>query len=228
MTSKLSQLLDLAAQDSQRRKRYREMGQAELAPTSEELMDILRLGYWPLSHLEDRNHWLAQGQAEDDCGLPWNGPFPTDQPVSGYLHNLYIQDHVHIWLHIAQGNQLESDDVSCINWGWGLPHSSPDDGGHQRTHTITSFAQVDHLLCHEWPQWVEQQWPDIDAQMQKYLIDTQMLCTRNSEEARDAEIHSDLAALAWGHWGHVVKLGLEHFEFADWSALDEIDSWIKK
>jgi hypothetical protein len=226
MTSKLSQLLDLMQQDQQRRQRYQASRQAELAPTAEETWDILQLGYWPLSNLESRNHWLATGEPEDDLGLPWNGPRPTDQPVTGYLHNCYIQDHVHIWIHIAQGNYIESDGVSALSWGWGIMNSGPD-VGHQQSFPITGFAQVDHLLTTEWPHWFQQQWPEIDAQMQKYCVD---LGQQRGDPAapEDVKIYANLCELAWRHWGPALQLGLENFEFHDWSALDEIQGWIQR
>jgi hypothetical protein len=225
MTSKLSQLLDLMEQDQQRRQRYQASRQAELKPTAEETWDILRLGYWPLSRLESIDHWLATGEPEDDQLLMWTGLTP-DQGVTGYLHNCYIQDHVHLWIHIAQGNSIESDGVTYLNWGWSIMNPGSD-LGHQQSFPITGFAQVDHLLTTQWPQWLNQQWPEIDAQMQKHWVD---LGRQQGDPAdpEDVKIYADVCELAWRHWGPVLQLGLENFEFGNWTALDEIQDWIKK
>jgi hypothetical protein len=221
MTSKLSQLLDQAAQDSQGRERY----QSEMAPTAEETWDILRLGYWPLSRLESIDHWLARGEPEDDLGLTWTG-LRSDPAVTGYLHNCYIQDHVHIWIHIAQGNYIESDGVTVLSWGWGITNVGSDTG-HQKSYPVQGQAQVNHLLTTQWPQWFQQQWPEIDAQMQKHWVD---LRRQQGDPAapEDVKIYADLCELAWRHFSPVLQLGLQHFEFGDWTALDEIQGWIQR
>jgi hypothetical protein len=159
-----------------------------------EFFDVLRLGYWPVSHLSTQQHWLSSGEELNPEGD--EGWVEDPAQVSGYVFRCSIDDIVHIRLAIAQGNLVDwaSDHKTtqlCFDIHGGLTNQLDMDQIASESHTITQFAQIDQVIDSAWSQFLDHAWARVQ---QCYL---QGVAADSHGHSPDAAIAQDLAQVAW-------------------------------
>jgi len=184
-----------------------------------ELMEVLRLGYWPVKFLSEQHHWLAEGEPIDDSGTP--GYIENDNDICGYSFKCWIADAIIIELDVLQGNILEIDGDSRLEFNCYNMNTQVDIA--REVYTITGFDQISDLVDSKWSNFVLSTWPLINVEFQKNMDYYKDKC-----EDRDAEIHHELSLFAWKNFNTKLRDDLVNCLFYDWSALDIIEKWIKK
>lgn len=181
-----------------------------------DLVEVLKHGYWPVSILAYHSHWLATGCPIDDSEIECN--WPGGGPVCGYRFGSFIADHITISLTITQGNVLDRSAYTTISF-----ECYSDSGLDERLEfSITEYSQIDQALD-QWPEFIQQCWPKLNREMQIIHNRSQQNLTKD-----DDRIYVDLCEFVWKNFNAEYKKDLLECVFYDWSALDTLTAWIQK
>jgi hypothetical protein len=188
----------------------------------QELVEVLRLGYWPVVLLHQAGHWLADKEPLD----PTLEEAAPNDPVWGYRAEEYILDlDVRFSIELAQagtmdcsgdGDRHETEllfDFVDFHAGNGQPVGN----SHQR-YTIRQFSDIEHAL-QLWPKFVADNWSKVQQAVTNLPIN-------RGDSANSAAIN-DLYHWAWRHFNQHILTSIQAGDLMgrDRSVLDVLQAW---
>ena len=183
----------------------------------QELIETLKLGYWPVHFASDQNHWIATGEALDDSCM-----IAEHNDIAGYEFKCYILETVAIHLSLYQGNMLDVDGASQLRFD--SYNMNTGDLIHMQEYTITGLQQLSDIIDSDWVKFVDQIWPDvcktIEQNIARYIAKTDL--------DQDQKIYHDLEEFVWTRFKSQLRSQLESLEFEDYYTLDTLQTWIDK
>lgn len=180
----------------------------------QEMLEILKLGFWPLWLLKNQGHWLADGEYMRD-GL-------IDEP-SCYYFDTWLMDCVNVGMEIRQGDDVNLSETTTVDTELRffcyreIPHDLHDsvaEVGVDERYPITGFEQIDEIITAQWPRYILRTWPQIEQ-----AIDGHFAHVRSQPLDLDGKMYLELAELMWDRFNPAFQQKLLRLEFGDeWPA----------